>query len=531
MASLHASPVVPRWVALAFPALLLASCGVFAYANMSVGTSIQGTVRVGSYRTPRVNVFEFSLWQSVKDMWDAETYYLSLLIAGWSGLWPYVKTSLMVVVWYLPTRMMSLQARQTFITVWLILAKWALCDIFLLVFFDVAFRFHISLSSAPYIKRLLPLDFVTADLVVKPEFPSFIFITATVVVIFCINAAEYYHKNDVALRQSTQRYSEDERLKQPYKPRGVFSRVRCARGSWFERGTEECNRMKLLQSDYDPFATSSIISHHFRPESESSPPTLLVRWLVRGKERLPTTSNVILLVLLVSSAMVIGYGATVHSFSFRFKALAGYALEFLEPGAEVREYSLIQLIRDLSAKSVVLDDEKLTPSLLFGVTYMQSVTILFSLVFPFLQIFLLVVMLLARLNLRDQKVLFYLASLVSSLSCLDVFAVSIIVAVSQLEAFSLFLQGRKCDWIIEHWHVDCFRVTTELLPGCWLLFFAAVFLFVTSRIVLSLLSRVIEEREERALFACSEMEDSSLEASHGTTVALHDDAQYVILDS
>ena len=526
MTSLQFSPVVPRCTGFLFPILCFACMTVFIVANMHVGTTIEGTARIGKYRTPRWTVFEFSIWTSIDDMWKAHTYFLAALIAVWSGAWPYVKTFCLAVGWMLPQRFLSLKRRRKLLTIWLILAKWALCDIFLLVFFDVAFRFHISLSSAPFIKRLLPLDFVTADLVVNPEVASYAFITSTVVVIFLINAAEYYHRNDLAYQSHQTPVGRRGKSRHDL---GWFRWVRCPRRSWFERGTEEVDDdVHFISNRVNPWAKESISSHHFDMHTAS----FSVGLMVNSRGNMSRMTMIALIMLLACTVAVILLGAWVDSFSFKFKALAGIALEALDPGSEVRRYSFFKLLADLSAKSVVLDDEHLTTSLFLGVTYMQSVTILFSLVFPFVQIFLLGVLMLVPLNLRDQKIMFYISSLVGSVSSLDVFAVSVIIAVTQLEQFSLFLQGEKCDWIVDNFHLDCFRVKTELLPGSWMLFFAAVFLFAVARLVSGLCERVMLERELRCLSAASatdeEHQDDNASAASFEDVA---EAERLLLHS
>ena len=233
--SLINSPVISRCVAISFPLILLSCIVAYAISNAHVGTAIEGSIRVGNYRTPSYRVFEFSMWQTIKDMWDAKTYYLSLLIAVWSGIWPYLKALLLLLTWILPPKYLSVGKRRLIITIISILAKWALCDIYLLVFFDVAFRFHVLISSAPYLKKFLPLEFISADLVVKPLLPSFVFISATIIVIICVNWIDYYDRNDIAFHESccTENTLDTDMLS--LKKKGWFKGIFCPRRSWFER--------------------------------------------------------------------------------------------------------------------------------------------------------------------------------------------------------------------------------------------------------------------------------------------------------
>jgi hypothetical protein len=105
------------------------------------------------------------------------------------------------------------------------------------------------------------------------------------------------------------------------------------------------------------------------------------------------------------------------------------------------------------------------------------------------------------MTLRDQKIFYYMCRFTASLASLDVFALSIIIAVSQLEQFSLFIQGEHCTLIKKYiiHDMDCFRVKTELLSGCWLLFFCAFIVQVVTLSLFHLSEIVIVERENQAL--------------------------------
>ena len=210
-------------------------------------------------------------------------------------------------------------------------------------------------------------------------------------------------------------------------------------------------------------------------------------------------SVLLVLILVLLSIPTIIYAASVDSFSFHFKALAGESLKWIEPGSEVRKLSLFKLLHDLSATSTLLDDEKLTTGAFLGISYMQGTTVLFSLILPLTLVLFLFVLLFIPMNLRDQKIFYYMIRVVSSLSSLDVFAVSIIAAVAQLEQFSLFIQGDQCNFIVNHFDTDCFRVTTELLPASWILFSSAILILIVSQLVFAICEQALLEREARAI--------------------------------
>lgn len=79
-----------------------------------------------------------------------------MVIAGFSGAWPYVKLALMAACWTIPARGMPLRRRQRLL-LWLeALGKWSLIDTFVLVMMMVAFKFHLALSKVSGIGWLMP---------------------------------------------------------------------------------------------------------------------------------------------------------------------------------------------------------------------------------------------------------------------------------------------------------------------------------------------------------------------------------------
>lgn len=67
--------------------------------------------------------------------WTAGVYPLSILIAFFSGAWPYIKLATMFTSWILPTSLLPLPQRDSWL-IWLdILGKWSLIDTYVMVRF------------------------------------------------------------------------------------------------------------------------------------------------------------------------------------------------------------------------------------------------------------------------------------------------------------------------------------------------------------------------------------------------------------
>ena len=84
--------------------VLLADIAVFVTSNSTVGASVRLALRLGAgARTPALDddgfatdvtvptLFDFGLMNSVRDMWRAKVYPLSVAIFLFSGVWPYAK--------------------------------------------------------------------------------------------------------------------------------------------------------------------------------------------------------------------------------------------------------------------------------------------------------------------------------------------------------------------------------------------------------------------------------------------------------
>lgn len=530
------APSTPRVLRLLVPALVLASASVFAHANANVGTIINGTLRAGKLERT-FHVWDFSLWQSVQDFWDAKTYVLAFFIALWSGLWPYVKSAMLFSAWVLPPHVLSVTWRRRFIWILSFLAKYAMLDIYLLVIFDVGFRFHLDVATAAYLRRLVPKDLMTFDLTVEPALVSFTFITASIVVIALISVAEAYHRNAVAVASPrdkdlpTHAAGDDGRTPRRHRASAWFWRIKCPRGSWFEHATEEIEWFEhqrggsfvddnddddaidrslmapvmvvvederfVDESKRSSFGLESISNHAF---DRMHGPALAWTEIEGGRFVMRPWARASLVLVLCGAAVSVYYGAAIDSFSFRFTELAGEALDFLEPGSNERRYSLLDLMRGLSREAFVVSyGGDMSPALKVGVTYLQTIFVWFAMAWPLTEITVMVAVWLIPLTLRDQKICYYALTVCASMASLEVFSIAVIVSVTNLERFSVFLQGDKCDAIIETFGVECFRVRTDLLPGCWVLFVASFTVLAVASTVFRFAETVLLEREQRAL--------------------------------
>jgi uncharacterized paraquat-inducible protein A len=114
----------------------------------------------GDYTITTPPLFQFSLGNSVRDMWNAGVYPLSILIAVFSGSWPYIKLVIMLICW---VSKLSIKSREYLLMAIDMLGKWSLIDAFVMTLMMVAFQFHVGTGNVP------GMDPANANVYVQPH--------------------------------------------------------------------------------------------------------------------------------------------------------------------------------------------------------------------------------------------------------------------------------------------------------------------------------------------------------------------------
>lgn len=113
---------------------------------------------------------------------------------------------------------------------------------------------------------------------------------------------------------------------------------------------------------------------------------------------------------------------------------------------------------------------------------------------------------LVPLNLSKQRSLFVVSEILNSWSSLDVFCVSIVAAMLQIQQFAAFIVGDSCDGInkiLQKYFPDgddiCFDVVATIDPSAWTLFLPAILLLVVSIPTLQISTFLIKDRMKLAM--------------------------------
>jgi hypothetical protein len=164
---------IPWWARYSVPLVLIGTFAMFISSNLGVGASVELHINIAGMKINPDPIFEFGLANTVRDMWNAKTYALAILIAVFSGGWPYLKLVLMLAAWCVPASLLPTRTRERMLVYLDALGKWSLVDSFVLVLMMVAFRCHIALASGDNV--------LVVDVFVVPKWGFYGFLLATMI--------------------------------------------------------------------------------------------------------------------------------------------------------------------------------------------------------------------------------------------------------------------------------------------------------------------------------------------------------------
>ena len=200
----------------------------------------------------------------------------------------------------------------------------------------------------------------------------------------------------------------------------------CPNESWFNVGSAE-----IFQSSagYLVWKKDAVGWHVFRTN--------------KGRLRIGITARVAVVLLLLFAGVLTVVGAFADSFEFKFTGIAGDLIAIVQPESLTRRFSMITIVQAMDP-----GNQTLSPPSPVGVRFLQGIYLLFAFVMPLVQIVFLLVLWLVPMTLRDQKIILYVTEMVSSWSALDVFIVSIIASIVQINQFAQFL-GKRYSFVLK----------------------------------------------------------------------------------
>ena len=195
--ALISHPEIPKYIRWGIPVWIVASIALFVSANTNVGAQVELTVTLGGDIIKVPNLFAFTLEGSIQDMWTAKVYTLSIIVAVFSGAWPYLKLLVLTFCWCTRPSHLSLKKRGQLLSGLDILGKWSVLDQYVMVIMMVAFRLEIDLPGTTGMLSLPP-KFLNVDVQIIPLWGFYGFFIATMTSLVINHVIIVYHRNVVS---------------------------------------------------------------------------------------------------------------------------------------------------------------------------------------------------------------------------------------------------------------------------------------------------------------------------------------------
>jgi hypothetical protein len=501
---LASHPHVSTFWAFAIPLLLCVNIVLFVSGNTSLGASvkIRATLIGQVLNTP--SLFDFTLANSVQDMWQAGVYPLSIIIAVASGGWPYVKLLLMLFCWFTSPMKLHKRRRERLLMVVDALGKWSLIDAYVLIMMMVAFRFHIANPTGG---ASLPEEFLIMDVLVVAGWGFYGFLLATVSSLVLSHVMVHLHRKaadgdiadldaiaDGGAHSVSSRGDHVAAALDDGKVRSVVVVVVVVLSQPLRHSL--CSSVVVLAASHSPSRIVPPVHPPTAHQVEALSQHTFIAKAVRYQFTLP--GRMLVTVALLVAGAIIVFGSVISSFSFEFQGAAGLAIG----DKSTASYSVFSLSSEIPAAAPDPTDA--------GVKIIQITFLVFTFIVPMLFIASLLALWLVPLKLESQRRLFTLCEVFNAWAAIDVFCISIITALVEISQFAQFIVGDNCDLVNlylkkyflplfpDEAQAQCFNVIATLNQGCWALFGAAVVCLFFSQVVMQACHKAIRERVFKA---------------------------------
>lgn len=495
------NPHISLWLRVSYPVLIAGCFGVFLYSNLYPGAvSVLARITLSpgsgsgqghSITTPPV--FSFGLANTIQDMWDAEVYPLALLIAFFSGAWPYIKLALLALCWVAGPGTLPVTRRDGLLRFLDIFGKWSLIDFFVMVMMMCAFHFELTVTVPGSAS-------VEVDVLVVPYAGFYTFLLATMVSLVLGHVAIAAHRHIAHVGSTAGHDSTVSSTVRSTSTSGTKESMyahRFALPSAWNAYLNTSNSTVCVEDSDDSLDAGLLGPVPVSIPSGTDPEGAALTGPKGYYIQLTVLGGILLLCSIAAVGSLLVAGTFVDTLRFQFQGLTGLVLR----GAADVDYSYVS-VGQIAPKAAGGPEDD------FFIQWMMASYFIFGLAMPLGCLLLLVVLWFCPLTLPTQRRLFVLTEVFNAWSALDVFCISIAAALLEIQQFAAFIVGDSCDGInvILAKYLDtqldgddkCFDVVATLLNDSYLIFLAAGTLFLLCVPSLCIVHHVIEEREHRS---------------------------------
>jgi hypothetical protein len=461
--SLIFHPEVPKWLRIVLPLCVLVDIGVFVASNYSPdAVSVMVKLIIGSKTIDVGSVFDFGLANTVSDMWEAKVYTLSIIIAFFSGAWPYVKLLFMLSAWLLPPTVLSIDRREFILKMLDALGKWSLIDFFVMVLFLCAFHFQINIRS-----------FIIVDVTVLPKWGFYTFLLATMIslglghiLLACHrlivdrkipevpiefstteSIATFKYIIDLQFEEASSSSKDDVREKKDVDGyhllnnkddnNDVKKQVSFSSNFIIDDEQDFKNPIENIESNEEKDASITKATNN---DNILAPNDVMVYIATNKKHKKILVQftklgiSIVIITILATFIFLIA-GTFLQTILFSFEGLVGV---LLKDKSKV-SYSFVTVGTSIPNDSGEPNN--------FGVRWLQASFFMFGQAMPIALLLALLILWIVPLSINFQRQLFVLTEVLNAWSALDVFCVAIAAAIFQIQQFAAFIVGDKCDGI------------------------------------------------------------------------------------
>eukprot|EP00727_Mastigamoeba_balamuthi_P009381 m51a1_g5065 hypothetical protein (1632) ;mRNA; r:123491-131839 len=427
------------------PLVLLLDIALFVSSNTSVGAAVVLRLAWQSegsephvMETPALS--SFGQVDSIRGLWKAKIYPLAILIAAFSGVWPYIKLVAALACWIAPSQALNRRWRGRLLVALDALGKWSLIDFYVMTIVIVSCHFNVPFGRWDPTATASP---VSAAVYVLPRWGFMAFLIATIVSLITSHVVLLMHRRVAAL------------------------------------------------DDPDPSGAG------LDPQTGAPTHCAVMLEFMRGRNPMLAWGGraVVSALMLLTVALLVA-GSFIISIAFEFRGAVGVAVDRLLNASATREYSLLDVGFSVPSSS--------PEPWAFGPVLILAVYLLTALAIPVLHMLAMLGLWCAPLTLRQQRWGMTAVGVCNAWACIDVYMVSMAAVLLEIKQFVEFRVGEKCDGINHllhryfsqdlQGHDVCFEVAAKLTPGTWPLIVSIIFYFVFTALVMRVCHRVIDRR-------------------------------------
>lgn len=444
--SLFTSPCVPFIVRGLIPIIILGNIGLFLSGHLSLGAQVDLIISIAGDELEIKKIFDFSLAGSIKDMWEAGAKELAIMIIIFSGIWPYLKQSITLFLWFASPKIVKVKRRGTLL-IWLdVLGKWSFIDIFVLLVSLVGFR--IAVNSP----QNVGIDLYGLDIVVIPRWGLYANMLAQLLSQISSHFVIHFHRTIVK---------------------------KCLQDSITDSASLDSKKESLRKYSF----------HDSLEKNVSLYPSRLI--------------DISLSVLTIVTITAFMTGLVLKMFSIESFGLIGIAIEAgqnFRPALE--SYSFFDIVKLIFEQAKFLSNT----SDYIGLSSLVVVFLWTVLIVPILQLLLLVLRWTVPMSDRTRNRSFVATECLMAWQYSEVFILSIIIAAWQLGPVSEYMINDYCGFLTEIFEMlvsanivagvdgQCFRAEASVENGAWFLSAGALCLaFITHFITKAASQRDLEE--------------------------------------